>query len=1020
MNTKISAFSAANVQAGDQAVIARAGNNYRVDIHADTTTRLAAFAGNTNITSVGTITVGTWNGGVIPIAYGGTAATDAGGARNNLGIGNVENTALSTWAGTTNIVTLGTITAGTWNGGNISAPSGTFSGISTSGLRINLASSASGDLYYRGANGFVSRLGVGTDGQALVVNGVNLGWGSVASNDKLSITGGTLSGTILFSPDATYNIGAVAANRPANIYGINFYGQTGEYSSLSTSGLRVNLSGGASGDLFYRGSNGFVSRLGIGNEGQSLLVTNGNLGWGTVAGSGGTGVTSWGSIIGTLSSQTDLSAALALKQSKLTLSSIVGVTALTSNYEYTGVLSPTAFTLPAGSDQDYIVFRGLTTGSTAITFPAATVRLVGSSGYVTGVTFASGNHEFSLAKVAAGWFLADSSYSVTGTSGGGTWGTIAGNLPDQSDLQTALNLKVSFTGIETLTNKTLGTGTVVTLATNATGDMWYRGTAGALTRIAPGTSGHILYTAGTGLAPYWAVAPSGGTGSYQPLDATLTSWAATTITADKLYYGTGTDAFGSIDFPAAGQSLVAAASASAQRVVMDAAALATANSFTAANNFTSAPSVTRSQANPSLFTGNGSLTVGQYVYDTITGSRSVVFDGTPVEGSMIGLKLNVTGAPVLTIPTSKRFGETNTGITTIGLYPGVHNLLWTRINSEWVLSDTVGVYNNNTGTSAPAVTNDSSQGYSIGSQWIDVNNDIVYNCTDNTTGVALWRQNVNAQASQTIYNKTLGTGTIIALGSDATGDMWYYGINNRVTRIGIGSTNQVLTSLGGVPTWSTPTAGGVTGVISVTGGGTNLTGYTSGDILYASAANVLSKLGIGSPGQALTVVGNQIAWGTVTGVGGSGLSDPGSNGILKRTALNTTAIATPGVDYYTTGTIRASIGMGINGTSVPTTGIKRYTTVPYNCTIVGWNIIGDQTAPSGTFEVWRTGQGINLPTVLGTLMPTNKPTLTTGNAVRSSNVAGWTTTLNSGDILGFALNSVSAGYNWEFQLEVLK
>jgi len=37
----------------------------------------------------------------------------------SLSLGNVENTALSTWAGSTNLTTLGTITAGTWNGAAI-------------------------------------------------------------------------------------------------------------------------------------------------------------------------------------------------------------------------------------------------------------------------------------------------------------------------------------------------------------------------------------------------------------------------------------------------------------------------------------------------------------------------------------------------------------------------------------------------------------------------------------------------------------------------------------------------------------------------------------------------------------------------------------------------------------------------------------------------------------------------------------------------------------------------------------
>ena len=43
-------------------------------------------------------------------------------------------------------------------------------------------------------------------------------------------------------------------------------------------------------------------------------------------------------------------------------------------------------------------------------------------------------------------------------------------------------------------------------------------------------------------------------------------------------------------------------------------------------------------------------------------------------------------------------------------------------------------------------------------------------------------------------------------------------------------------------------------------GGTNQTTYTTGDIIYASAANTLSKLGIGGAGTILTVVAGVPAW----------------------------------------------------------------------------------------------------------------------------------------------------------------
>jgi hypothetical protein len=48
--------------------------------------------------------------------------------------------------------------------------------------------------------------------------------------------------------------------------------------------------------------------------------------------------------------------------------------------------------------------------------------------------------------------------------------------------------------------------------------------------------------------------------------------------------------------------------------------------------------------------------------------------------------------------------------------------------------------------------------------------------------------------------------------------------------------------------------------ITIAKGGTNITTYTTGDILYGSNTNVLSKLGIGSTGQILTVVGGVPAW----------------------------------------------------------------------------------------------------------------------------------------------------------------
>ncbi len=71
------------------------------------------------------------------------------------------------------------------------------------------------------------------------------------------------------------------------------------------------------------------------------------------------------------------------------------------------------------------------------------------------------------------------------------------------------------------------------------------------------------------------------------------------------------------------------------------------------------------------------------------------------------------------------------------------------------------------------------------------------------------------------------------------------------------------------------------GSLAEVNGGTNQTSYTAGDILYASGTNTLSKLSIGSANQVLTVSGGVPVWGssggagTVTSVDGSG----GSTGL---------------------------------------------------------------------------------------------------------------------------------------------
>lgn len=89
--------------------------------------------------------------------------TDLALVKADVGLGNVENTALSTWAGSTNITTLGTITSGVWNGTAIANANLANSAITIAGTSVSLGSSISLDaITGLSTTGVVKRTGANT------------------------------------------------------------------------------------------------------------------------------------------------------------------------------------------------------------------------------------------------------------------------------------------------------------------------------------------------------------------------------------------------------------------------------------------------------------------------------------------------------------------------------------------------------------------------------------------------------------------------------------------------------------------------------------------------------------------------------------------------------------------------------------------------------------------------------------------------------------------------------------------
>jgi len=76
------------------------------------------------------------------------------------------------------------------------------------------------------------------------------------------------------------------------------------------------------------------------------------------------------------------------------------------------------------------------------------------------------------------------------------------------------------------------------------------------------------------------------------------------------------------------------------------------------------------------------------------------------------------------------------------LYTDPQSRIWqySTIDTKWELSTANSslLQNNFVATGAPAVTDSTSNGYAVGSYWVDVSNNKAYICTDSTTGAALW------------------------------------------------------------------------------------------------------------------------------------------------------------------------------------------------------------------------------------------------------------------------------------------
>ena len=155
----------------------------------------------------------------------------------------------------------------------------------------------------------------------------------------------------------------------------------------------------------------------------------------------------------------------------------------------------------------------------------------------------------------------------------------------------------------------------------------------------------------------------------------------------------------------------------------------------------------------------------------------------------------------------------------------------------------------------------------------------------------------------------------------------------------------------------------MSGTLDVDNGGTGLTSYTAGDILYATGTSTLAKLAIGAAGKVLKVDGNGLpSWATDSNAGGTvtsiGITETGNALTITNTPITTSGninIAGAGtasqviLGNLTLGTLpvdgvtSVGSGAGLTGGTITSTGSLA---VDYSAT----GIINDATGMSGTAE----------------------------------------------------------------------
>jgi hypothetical protein len=207
----------------------------------------------------------------------------------------------------------------------------------------------------------------------------------------------------------------------------------------------------------------------------------------------------------------------------------------------------------------------------------------------------------------------------------------------------------------------------------------------------------------------------------------------------------------------------------------------------------------------------------------------------------------------------------------------------------------------------------------------------------------------------------------------------------------------------------------------------NITGITAG----VSSVNVGTGLSGNSTTGDITLI-NTAPDQVVSISGGTGITTGGTypNFTITNSSPDQVVSISGGTGITTGGTypnftltntiVNGSFGITIDGGgSAITTGVKGYITIPYNCTITGWDILADVSG-SIVVDVWKDTYANFPPTSGDTIAGSEKPTLSSAVKNQDNSLSTWTTSVSSGDIIAFNVDSASTLTRVNLTIKVLK